>query len=351
MTHRCLAAFRVMACVIVIGFLMPVGVAGQSTTAKASPKTPTTKPWTPPLTPDGQPDLQGVWNWALGTPLERPPEMAGKTLLTDDELAQAEQEARSRANRDRRDAAGTDTDVGREVNEFWDARRTTILTHRTSLITDPPEGTLPPLAPEAEQRRAATVAARAKRGPADSYEDRRLNERCLMAEGNGPPILPGNLDILVGREFSFQIFQNYDYVAILSEDVPQLRIIPLDGRPHLPPGIRQWVGDSRGHWEDTTLVVETTNLNRHRSIAGFPAEKMRVVERFTRSRPDVIDYQFTVDDPTTWTKPWTAAVPIAKTQGKLYEFACHEGNYGLVNILRGARVQEKAAEEAAKVQK
>jgi hypothetical protein len=275
--------------------------------------------------------------------------MAGKAVLTDEELAQAEQQAHARANVDRRYDAGTDADVAREFNEFWHVRRPTILTRRTSLITDPQDGKLPPLTQEAEQRRAASVAARRNRGPADSYEDRNLNERCLMLEANGPPILPLQLasDILLGREFLFRIFQNSEYVAILSEDIQQLRIIPLDGRPHLPPGIRQWVGDSRGHWEGTTLVIETTNLHQGRSIAGLPAENMRVVERLARNGPDAIDYQFTVYDSTTWTKPWTAAVPIAKSQGEIYEYACHEGNYGLKNILSGARAEERLSGEAA----
>ena len=180
---------------------------------------------------------------------------------------------------------------------------------------------------EAEQRRLASVAARRNRGPADSYEDRALNERCLILEAQGPPILPFEFEILLGLEMNFQIFQTAEYVAILSEDTPQLRIIPLDGRPHLSAGIRQWVGDSRGHWEGTTLIIETTNLHPGRSIAGFPAENMRVLERFTRNGPDAIDYRFTVEDATTWITPWTAAMPIAKTHGRLYEYACHEGNY------------------------
>jgi hypothetical protein len=198
------------------------------------------------------------------------------------------------------------------------------------------------LTQEAEQRRATSITAQRSRGPADSYEDRRLSESCIIIEANGPPILPsGTFEILLGREFPFQIVQTPKYVAILSEEVQQLRIIPLDSRPHLASPIRQWLGDSRGHWEGDTLVIETTNFHPARSVAGFPAENMKVVERLTRNTPDAIDYQFTVYDPTTWVQPWTAAVPITKTSGEIYEFACHEGNYGLMNILKGARAREK----------
>jgi hypothetical protein len=288
----------------------------------------------------GDPDLQGVWNYAEGTPLERPAELADKAELTDDELAKAERAAHERANVDRRDGAGTDADVSREFNEFWHTRRPTILMRRTSLITDPPNGKLPPLTKDAEQMLAARLAAQRSHGPADSPEDRRVNERCLMNDANGPPIIPSTNEVLLGRVFLFQIFQTPDYVGILSEEMPQLRIIPLNGRPHLPSSIRQWLGDSRGHWEGQTLIIETTNFYRGRSVAGFPAENMRVVERLTRSSPDVLNYEFTVSDPTMWTRPWTAAVPISKGEGQLYEYACHEGNYGLVNILKGARAQE-----------
>jgi hypothetical protein len=262
--------------------------------------------------PSVDPDLQGVWNYVVGTPLERPAEFAGKALLSDDEFAQAEQQARDRSNRDRRDGAGTNADLGREANEFWFERRPTILTRRTSLITDPPDGRLPPLTPEAEQRRDANAAALRDRGSADSYEDRALNERCLKNPAHGPPILPQPIEILLGQMFLFRILQTPGYVVILSEVIQELRIIPLDARPHLPRGIRQWLGDSRGHWEGRTLVVETTNLHESLSIAGFPASNVRVVERFTRTDADSIDYEFTIDDATTWTKPWTAAVPIKK---------------------------------------
>jgi hypothetical protein len=287
----------------------------------------------------GDPDLQGVWNYAEGTPLERPAEFAGKAVLSDDEFAQAERRARERSNQDRRDGAGTIVDLDREVNEFWFQRRPTILTRRTSLITDPPDGKLPPLTPEAERKRDARGALR-KRSSADSWEDRTLSERCLKNATNGPPILPLPNEVLLGQMFLFRILQTAEYVAILSEAMQELRIISLDGRPHLPAGIRQWLGDSRGRWDGGTLVVETSNLHESRLIAGFPAANVRVVERFTRTDADSIDYQFTIDDPTTWTKPWTAAVPIAKTTEEIYEFACHEGNYGLMNILKGARAQE-----------
>jgi len=294
----------------------------------------------------GDPDLQGVWNYAAGTPLERPAEFAGKAVLTVDELARAEQQARDRSNMDRRDGVGTDADVSREANEFWFTRRQAILDRRTSLITDPPDGKLPPLTPEAKQRQAAAAAARRERGPADSYEDRNLTERCIMREANGPPILPTpNVDVIVGFTFHFRILQNADYVTILSEVVQQARIIPLDGRPHLPQGVRQWLGDSRGRWEGNTLIVETTNLHGTRVIAGLPAGNVRLVERFTRTSANAIDYQFTVNDPTTWTAPWTAAVSVEKTVGEIYEFACHEGNHSLTFILSGARAQEKLAGE------
>jgi hypothetical protein len=334
-------------CASALAFLAVATVYGQTRGLR------TVKVWTPPRTVWGQPDLQGVWSWVLGTPLERPTEMTGKSELTDDELARAEQRARSRTNVDRRDNTDRDVDLGREFNEFWHLRRPRTLIRRTSLIQDPADGRLPPLTPEGEQKRAAKVAARHSPLLADSYTDRNLNERCLMIEANGPPILPDTtefpVELLFGREFVFQIFQNSEYVVISSEEVQQARIIPLDGRPHLVPGIRQWIGDSRGHWEGTTLIIETTNLHLQRSIAGLPAEKMRVVERLTRSAPDAIDYQFTVDDPTTWTKPWTAAVPITEAQGgRSYEFACHEGNYGLLNILGTARVLERLAGDTTK---
>ena len=348
MTHRCLAWF--LAVVVVVGSLMPVAVAGQSSTAKARAKTTTTmRPWTPPLTPDGQPDLQGVWNYAAGTPLERPAALAERAFLTDDELAQAEKHTREIANMDRRDGVRTDADVNREFNEFWYVRRTTVLTRRTSLIVDPPDGKLPALTDDAQREQTAR-AAYLREHPSDSWEDRRFNERCLMMLQSGPPIIPtGGPDgeILLGFPFHFQLFQTRDYVVIRHEEL-SVRIIPLDSRPHVSGGVRQWLGDSRGHWEGNTLVVETTNFRERRLYAGaFTTERLRLIERITRMGPDTIDYRFTVEDPTTWTKPWTAVVLIERTRGQLYEYACHEGNYALPNILSGARAEEKAAAEAA----
>ena len=329
------------AILVVVGVALLVTVAHTQTRIGTVPAKASTL-----RTPWGDPDLQGVWNVAAGTPLERPPALAGKEFLTDDELAQAEKQIHERNSADRRDGAATD-DVRREANEFWFEKRPTILTRRTSLIIDPPDGKLPPLTPTAAQK---PVAKGNEFRSADGPEDRGLGERCIARESNGPPIveLPSINEHLIGFAFHFQIFQSANYVAILSETVQQVRIIPLDGRPHLPQSVRQWLGDSRGHWEGTTLVVETTNFHDKRLFLGLTVENMRVVERFTRGSADTLDYQFTIDDPTRWTKPWTAAVPIGKTDGPIYEFACQEGNYSMRNILSGARAQEKVAAQAEK---
>ncbi len=292
-----------------------------------------------PRTPWGDPDLQGVWNYAAGTPLERPAAFADREFLTDEEFARAERDIETRGNADRREAVGIG-DLRLEHNDFWFDKRKTILSRRTSLIIDPPDGKLPPLTPAAaKQPPVVADEYRTAEGP----EARSLNERCIIRDGNGPPILalppPVNVQ-LNGHMWQFQILQTAKQVAILSEYIQQVRIIPLDGRPRLPPTVRQWLGDSRGRWEQNTLVVETTNFSAQRLFMGLSAANLRIVERFARTAADTLDYQFTADDPTRWTKPWTAAVPIGKTDGLLYEFACHEGNYGLRNILSTARTLE-----------
>jgi hypothetical protein len=294
-----------------------------------------TKAWTAPRTPDGQPDLQGYWSNATLTPLERPTELAGKPFLTEQEAAAYEKQLLQTGNRDRREA-NAETDVGRAYNEFWFERGNKVVgTRRTSLIVDPPDGRIPPLMPEAQQRADATRAY-ARQHPADGPEDRGLPERCLLWPTAGPPMLPG------GYNNNYQIIQSPGYVVILVEMIHDVRIIPLDGRPHLGSSVRQWMGDSRGHWEGNTLVVDTTDFNGKARFRGAD-EKMHLTERFTRADPDTLLYEFSVDDPTAFTKPWSAQVPMRKSEGPIFEYACHEGNYGMEGILGGARAEEKKA--------
>jgi len=214
---------------------------------------------------------------------------------------------------------------------------------RTSLIVDPPDGRLPPLSAEGQRRAAERAAARKSRGgPHDAVQNEPLGSRCILMDRNGPPMLGG------AYNNGYQIMQAPGYVMILTEMLHDVRVIPLDGRPHLPPNVRQWTGSYRGHWEGQTLVVETTNLTDKFAFQGA-SENMRLTERFTRVDDDTLRYQFTVEDPATWTRPWSAEVPWKKDVGPLFEHACHEGNYGLYNTLAGARAEEKrAAEEAAK---
>ena len=209
-------------------------------------------------------------------------------------------------------------------------------------MIDPPDGRIPALTPEAQKREAARAEDRRKRGgdPADSWEDRNLGERCLTRGSPKPPSAYNN---------NVQIFQGPGYVAIMQEMIHEVRVIPLDGRPHLEKNIRQWLGDSRGRWEGNTLVVDTTNYpDKTFNCCPGAGANLHVIERFRRVDADTIDYQYTVDDPTTYTKPWTVSIPMSKSEEPLYEYACHEGNYGMSNLLRGAREMEKAAAEAKK---
>lgn len=323
-----------LACGVVLLAVVAHAQSGLATTAADAPT---------PRTPWGHPDLQGVWNVASGTPLERPEKYAGREFLTDEELLVAEREASERSSADRR-VGGALADLRREHNDFWFDHKTTILTRRTSLITDPRDGKLPALTPEAAQMKGepSNNELRGTDGP----EDRALGERCILGQG-GPPILalPGGInEQLIGHKWFFQIVQSVNYVTIVSEYIQTTRIIPLDGRPHLPPTVRPWNGDSRGRWDGSTLVAETTNFSPKRMFMGLSAEHLRIVERFTRTG-DTLDYQFTMEDPTRWTRPWTAVAPIEKSDGPLYEFACHEGNYGLKNILSVARGLEKIEAE------
>ena len=239
---------------------------------------------------------------------------------------------------------GTIADVHYDFTQFGLDRNQSKFAEnlRTSLIVDPPNGRIPPLTAEG-QKRAAEHAEAAKRvGRWDSAQSNDLDDRCLIMVGAGPPMLN------TGYNSNYQIVQAPGYVMILVEMIHDVRIIPLDGRPHVSQNIRQWMGDARGHWEGDTLVVETTNFNGKNPLRGS-SENMRVMERFTRVDADTILYKFTVEDESTWTRTWSAELPMKKTVGPLFEHACHEGNYGLYNTLVGARLEEKrAAEEAAK---
>ena len=286
-------------------------------------------------TADGHPDLQGVWNFSTITPLERPAEFSGKEFLTDAEARDYERRVVERSNRDNRESTA-EADVSSAYNEFWwDRGVHAARVHgkvRTSLIVDPPDGRLPPLTADGQARATARADAR-REHPADGPEDRSLGERCLLFNA-GPPMLSGPYNNFV------QILQTRDHVVIHNEMIHDARVIALDGRPHLPASVRLLLGDSRGRWDGDTLVVETTNFSDKTNVRGS-GPGLKLTERFTREGPSTLLYQFTVDDPASFTKPWTAILPMTRADGQLYEYACHEGNYAMTGILRGARSEER----------
>jgi hypothetical protein len=328
---------------------MPLSVAGQAPAAAKGKTTAAAKAYTPPRTADGQPDLQGVWDFRNLIPLERPAKFATKEFLTEQEAAEFEKDALARLDMDRRDDDPTRTpavvngapataDVARAYNEFWwDFGKKFVGSKRSSLIIDPPDGKIPPLTPGAKKKADESAERRAR--PAWGPEDRGVGERCIMGFNAGPPMLPSAYNNNV------QLFQTPGYVAILTEMVHNARIIPLDGRPAL--SVPQWSGGSRGHWDGNTLVIETHGFS---DTTSFPnsGPNMHLVEKFTRVDPDTLLYEFTVSDPTTWTKPFTAQIPMRKSNQSLYEYACHEGNYGMFGILSSARAVEKGTAGAAK---
>jgi hypothetical protein len=291
------------------------------------------KAGTAPRTPDGKPSLEGIYSTATLTPLERPAELAGKEFFTEKEAAEYERQLLENANRDRRDGGG-DVDVARAYNEFWFSRGDHIVaSRRTSLIVDPSDGKIPALTAAAQSKQAERAAALREHG-FDGPEHRGLQERCLLWPTAGPPMLPG------GYNNNYQIVQTRDYVMILVEMIHDVRMIPLDGRPHAPSNIRMWMGDSRGRWEGDTLVVDTTNFTDKTNFRGAD-ENLHLTERFTRTGPNAILYRFTMDDPTAFTKSWSAEIPMNRVEGPIVEYACNEGNYGMAGILAGARAQEK----------
>ena len=337
MNHRVFAPIAVAGLFLAVVWLAPVlGTAQVPTTAAKSPA----KPWTLPRTPDGQPDLQGFWTNTTYVPLERPKNVT-KAFNTKEELAELIK--RAAAVESEQTEPGTVPDVHYDFTQFGLDRSqgALALNLRTSLIVDPPDGRIPPLTAEGQKRAAERAEARRRMGgPNDAAQNQPLSVRCIIMDRIGPPMLAG------AYNNNYQIVQVPGYVMILVEMIHDVRIIPLDGRPHLPQNVRQWTGSYRGHWEGETLVVETRNFNGKMAFQGS-SESMRLIERFTRVDENMIRYQFTVDDPSTWTRPWSAEVPWAKTVGPLFEHACHEGNYGLGNILSGARAEEKRAATGA----
>ena len=328
--------------IAVAGLLLAASAAFWTVTVSAQKSAPAAaKKWTPPRAPDGHPDLQGTFDFATATPLERPASLKDKEFLTAAEAAAYEKQQIE--NRKRIDDAPPPGQVG-GYNEFWYEFGTKVVgDRRTSLITDPADGRLPPLTPDA-QKRADERRARLRQ-LAEGPEDRDVSERCLLGYNSGPPMMP------VGYNQNVQIVQTRDYVMIHNEMVHTARVIPLDGRPHPPEQVKSWSGDSRGHWEGDTLVVETTNFNDNtwNQFSGWSWAvdgNLSLVERFSLVDADTVLYQFTVTDPTTWTKPWTAAVPLRRTTNLMYEYACHEGNEGMEGILRGARALERDADAA-----
>ena len=322
MHHRSIAAAGVVGLVYALVAFAPAAVAGQDAL---------------PRTPDGQPDLQGVWNFSTATPMERPEELAGKNTLTAEEAAEWEQQlAETRAARESdREDAPLGAQLGYSVR-VWFEHGHTLTEQRTSLVVDPPDGRIPAVRPEvaarAELRRL--LRGRHAHGP----EDRGTSERCLLGFNSGPPMTPSAYNNNV------QIFQSADHVVILNEMVHNARIVPLDGRAHLPAQLRQWTGDSRASWDGDTLVVETRNFLGETSLRGSSAN-LRLTERFTRVDAETLLYGFTVIDPKSWTHPWTVQVDMTRTDEPLYEYACHEGNYSMASSLTGARAME--AREAA----
>ncbi len=341
MQQRPLVSVGVLAALVAIGIPGGGGVSGQTRSAAAGGSQAAATPYTAPRTPDGQPDLQGFWSNQTYTPLERR-EGVTADFYTPEELAAIEGGAVQRESS--QTEPGTIPDVHYDFTQFGldRSQATRAENLRTSLIVDPPNGRLPPVNAEGERLAAERAAAQERLGGRwDSAEANQLDDRCIIMGGVGPPMMN------TGYNSNYHIVQAPGYVMILAEMIHDARVIPLDGRAAPPDGVRQWIGLSRGHWEGETLVVETSNFNARNPFRGS-SDRLTVTERFTRVAADTIDYRFTVDDPGTWDRTWTAAMPMQRSRGPLFEFACHEGNYGLLNTLVGARLEEQqAADEAA----
>ncbi len=340
-TTRVLSVAMATVATIVAGVTTPSAAQSQTPAAGVASRT----AW-------GQPDLQGVWDFRTITPMERPEALADQEFLSAEDVADLEQgiadrDARLAARPAQRTVATNSVDRGVDgapgsYNQFWMDRGTRVIgTRRTSLVVDPPNGRIPPMTSAGEQRRAAEREY-VRDHPADSWADRSIYERCILGFNSGPPIEP--------RAYNnhMQVFQTPDHVVIFNEMVHDARIIPLVPRDPLPDHLRQWMGDSRGRWEGDTLVIETSNLDRLNSFTWRQGatQDMQLVERFTRVDDGTLLYEFTVEDPATWTRPWSVEVPMTRSSDQVWEFACHEGNYGMDGILSGHRADERAASES-----
>jgi hypothetical protein len=333
---------------LVLALAATISIAGQTqspakpTTAKAAPASAAAgKAYKAPRTPDGQPDLQGFWTNSTYVPLQRPNGVT-KEIYTPEEAEKAIKLAAERESE--QTEPGTTADVHYDFTQFGlDRSQSTFARNlRTSLIVDPPDGKIPPVNAAGQKRQQERAAARkAAGGQYDAVENMPIGSRCIIMGGAGPPLMNA------GYNANYQIVQAPGYVMILTEMIHDVRIIPLDGRAQPPAGVKQWVGLSRGRWEGDTLVVETTNFNGKNAFQGS-SDNLKVTERFTRTADDTVTYRFTVEDPQTWDRPWTAEAPLAKTDGPIFEFACHETNYGIANILAGARADDKKAAEQKK---
>ena len=345
MSHRSLVSPAALA--IVVAAAISVALLAQTpaaqTPSSAAKATTAGKTWTPPRTSDGRPDLQGIWSDNTLTPLERPKKLGAREFYTDEEFADLSRRVRQGEKVEEADLGAAAPQAVRYDLEVYGFDRTKLRfapTKRTSLIVGP-EGVVPPVLPQARERNAARAAM--NRGHEfDSHENRPLSERCLLMNQERIPMIPG-----ANEGNLLQIVQGPGYVALFHEIDHSTRVIPTDGRPHVPQHIRLWQGDSVGHWEGNTLVVDTTNFTNLTAYRGS-SENLHLVERFTRTADDMMIYRFTVEDPDTWAKAWTAEVPWTTTKGPVYEYACHEGNTMISTILRGARVEEEAAQKKAK---
>ena len=341
MSYRSLALLGAAAAMVVA----PIRVSAQAPSPRAKPtitanRVGAAKAWITPRTPDGQPDLQGIWSNASLTPFERPKELAGKEFFTEEEAAEFARRLADQSNRDRRGATPEEDVAGAYNEAFFDRGTKVASTLRTSIVVDPADGKVPPLSPEAREAAAARAAVQRRRP--ETPQDFGLPVRCVLWPTAGPPMVPGPYNN------NYQIVQTRDYVAIEIEMIHDVRIVPLDGRRHVSSDVRLWMGDSVGHWEGDTLVVDTTNFTDKTHFRGSD-RNLHVVERFTRTGADTIGYRFTIDDPTAFTKPWTGEIAMSRETGPIYEYACHEGNYSLPSMLASARAEERAeAGEAAK---